>query len=211
MADRLINDKLEEWTVSKNPLAARIAVFENIRNIPYAIVSELRDPITGPAGLLKLHKGSCIPKHFLLALMFGRLGIEVKYTTHTFNWDDPVIKYPPDIRALARKIPLGAHLVCKAKIYGKWVLVDATWDLPLKKAGYPVNEKWDGIRDLKSAVSVIEETVHENLKDRLAYYAAIKNTYAASDKTAYDEFIQKLNPWLAKLRYLRSTAFRNGS
>jgi hypothetical protein len=41
----------------------------------------------------------------------------------------------------------------------RWVLVDATWDSPLKKAGFPVNEHWDGISDTMCAVLPLRSPV----------------------------------------------------
>ena len=34
MMDGLIKDKFKEWVSSKDPLEARIAIFENIRDMP---------------------------------------------------------------------------------------------------------------------------------------------------------------------------------
>ena len=200
MEEDIITAKFNEWTRGKDPRAARIAVFEHIRDIPYAIVPSLRDPVAGPLGLLKLCKGSCVPKHFLLADMFGRLGINIKYATYRFSWDDPIIKYPPDLRALTKKMPITGHLACKAMIDNKLVLVDATFDMPLKRAGYPVNENWDGVDGTKNAVTVIKEIVHESLEERLEYDTAMRNAFTAEEKAAYDEFIQKLNSWLEEIR-----------
>ncbi|MFA5146626.1 MAG: hypothetical protein WC515_04555 [Candidatus Omnitrophota bacterium] len=198
--DNLIASKFEEWTKGKDPKEARISVFEHIRDIPYAIVPSLRDPAAGPSGLLKLCKGSCVPKHFLLGTMFGMLGISVKYATYTFSWDDPGVKYPPDLRALVKKMPITGHLACKALIDGRWVLVDATWDRPLAKAGFPVNERWDGVSDTANAVKYIKETVHESLEERIEYDGAVRGAFTAGEKAAYGEFIRRLNPWLDKIR-----------
>ena len=71
----IIAKKFKEWTAGLEPVAARVSIFEHIRDIPYAIVAQLRDPVTGPVKILKLNKGSCVPKHFLLALMFKKLGL----------------------------------------------------------------------------------------------------------------------------------------
>jgi hypothetical protein len=37
--------------------------------------------------------------------------------------------------------------------------VDATWDRPLKRAGFPVNEHWDGRSDTKCAVKPLPAAV----------------------------------------------------
>jgi len=200
MIDNLIEDKLKEWAGSKNSLAARIAVFENIRDIPYALISELRDPLTGPAGILKLNKGSCVPKHFLLGLLFNKMGIAAKYVSYLYDWNDKEIQYPHALRELTKEMPITAHLACKAYINKKWVLVDATWDLPLKNYGFPVNEKWDGFGDCKNAVKPIKEMIHKTLEERVQYSDDCRRFYTEKEKKTYEIFTAQLNEWLAMIR-----------
>jgi len=200
MQEKIILERFAEWTKGKDAKESRIAVFERIRDIPYAIIPAFRDPVAGPAGMICENKGACGPKHYLLAQMFEMLGIPVKYATCSFYWNDPTINYPPELRRLTEKMPLTGHLACKAKIRDKWVLIDATWDMPLKKAGYPVNESWDGVSDTKCAVTYVKETVHESLKERLSFDASIRNAFSQEEKDTYAEFIPKLNAWLDEIR-----------
>lgn len=200
MEDKIIAEKFAEWTKGKDALAARISVFEHIRDIPYAIVPAFRDPVVGPSGMLKTNRGACGPKHYLLLPMFEKLGISVKYATYLLYWNDPAVKYPPELRALTEKMPLIGHLACKAKIGNKWVLVDATWDKLIKKTGFPINESWDGVSDTKCAVTAVKEKVHESLEERIAYDSAIRNAFTEEQKAVYAEFILKLNVWLEQIR-----------
>ncbi len=183
-----------------NNKEARITAFRRIRDIPYAIVPAMRDPAVGPRMMLKENRGSCNPKHVLLADEFRKLGLEVRYANYAFSWDDPAVKYPPELRALAKRMPAGNHLAVKALIGGKWVLVDATWDLPLKKAGFPVNEDWNGVSDTKNAVTPINEVLNETIEERVKYDTALRSKYTEEQKAAYAEFIGKLNKWLEDLR-----------
>ena len=200
MEEKIIAERFAEWAKSKDAKESRIAVFEHIRDIPYAIIPAFRDPVSGPAGMLKANKGACGPKHLLLAQMFAKLGIPVKYATYSFYWNDPAIYYPPELRRLSEKMPLTGHLACKARIQDKWVLIDATWDIPLEKAGYPVNKTWDGVSDTKCAVTYIKEAVHDSLEERLAYDVSIRNAFNEEEKAVYAEFILKLNAWLDTIR-----------
>lgn len=97
-------------------------------------------------------KGSCGPKHRLLAVMAGRLGYEVAYARVAFLWKDIGVCYPLVLARLAEDLPVAHHLACQISVDDRRVLVDATWDLPLRKAGFPVNEKWDGVSDTRCAV-----------------------------------------------------------
>jgi len=200
MEDELLAQKFTEWTKSLSSRSARISIYQHIRDIPYAIVAELRDPKTGPSDMVRMNKGSCVPKHYLMALMMNELGLPVKYATYLFNWNDPAIRYPPALRKVAKNMPITAHLAIKVNIDGKWCLVDATYDLPLKKAGFPVNELWDGISDTKNAVMPIEEVVHESLQERLTFAGKRVGEYTDKERSSYAEFTKKLNYWLEELR-----------
>jgi transglutaminase-like putative cysteine protease len=179
---------------------ARILAFKRIRDIPYAIVAAMRDPAVGPAMLVEKNRGSCNPKHVLLADMFRKLGLEVKYANYSFSWDDPAVNYPPELRVLVKRLPQGNHLAVKALINGRWILVDATWDPPLKKAGFPVNEDWDGVSDTKNAVIPTKEVLHDTIEERVKYDTALRSRYTEEQKAAYAEFADKLNIWLEQLR-----------
>ncbi len=148
-ADRIIDAKFREWVGDKDPVQARIAVFEHVRDIPYAIVPELIDA-ERYIDILKLNKGSCTPKHFLLGEMFQRLGLLVLFAVYPFCWaerSDILDNYPVKLRRMAKRRPMGHHLAAKIEIDGRFVLVDATLDSPLAKLGLPVNLKWDGFSD----------------------------------------------------------------
>lgn len=200
MEDELLAEKFAQWTKSLSDKSARISIYQHIRDIPYAIVPELRDPRTGPSDMIRMNMGSCVPKHFLMALMMGELGLPVKYVSYLFNWNDPAVKFPPVLKRVVKNMPISAHLATKINIDGRWILVDATYDLPLKKAGFSVNESWDGVSDTKNAVTPIEEVVHESLQERLSFSGKRVGEYTDKERSTYSEFTKKLNYWLEELR-----------
>lgn len=200
MGGDIMVETLGEWTEGMGPEESRIAVFERIRDMPYEIIADLKDPYDGPARTIKAGRASCTPKHFLLGTMFEILDTPVQYVTYTFYWDDPDIDYPEDLRELARRAPLEYHLAIKAHIERRWVLVDATWDPPLKKAGYPVNESWDGISDTTNAVKPLQEIVHDSAIERDDYTSRIKEAFTEEDNVALDAFVAALNSWCRQLR-----------
>jgi len=145
----MVDEKFREWTRGKNAVQARVSIYQRIRDIPYAVIPELNDA-ERYVDILKLGKGSCTPKHFLLCNMFQRLGLLVLYVVYPYRWDDYKIYYPPRLRRLAEELPTSYHLACKVDIDGELVLVDATLDSALtnqtlKGSGLPVNEEWDGM------------------------------------------------------------------
>ncbi len=136
--------KFQEWTCGKNVRDARIAIFDRVRDIPYAVVPELNHP-RSYTKILDFNRGSCTPKHFLLCTMFQMLSLPVLYVVYHYKWEEFQNLYPPELGKLARGIPQANHLACKVEIEGKLVLVDATLDPALSLLGLPVNKHWNGL------------------------------------------------------------------
>ena len=151
-----VDAKFREWTQGKNPGEARIAIFNRIRDIPYAVIPELNDH-RHYLKILGLNRGSCTPKHFLLCTMFQKLGLQVLYVIYRYRWDEFAELYPPELWKLAKEMPLGNHLACKVDIGGKLVLVDATLDPSLAIVGLPVNQDWDGVSNTLLPVQPVGE------------------------------------------------------
>ncbi len=145
----ILEEKFRQWAQGKDATRARVSIFENIRDIPYAVVPQLIDA-EGYADILRLGRGSCTPKHFLLCNMYQRLGMLVLYVVYPFRWCEwqPTgMEYPSRLKSLAEDMPVSYHLACKVEIDDKLVLVDATLDSLLTKFDLPVNTDWDGVSD----------------------------------------------------------------
>ncbi len=162
--DSIVDEKFNQWVRGKDAVAARISVFEGIREIPYAVVPELID-----AGryteILELGRGSCSPKHFLLCDMFRRLGLPALFVVYPFRWGERaelVADFPERLLELANEMPLSHHLACRVEIDGHLVLVDATLDSALARAKMPVNLDWDGFSDTELPMTPLgpEEVFH---------------------------------------------------
>jgi hypothetical protein len=165
----LVNEKFAEWTHGLNARESMVSVFEHVRDIPYSLAVPLHDLTTAPEQILAIGRGSCAPKHYLLAEMYRRLDQKVVYATFPFLWNDIDIMYPPRLRRLAATVPISYHLACRVQVGCRWILVDATWDLPLKKAGFAVNEDWDGYSETECAVKPLNAPV------RTAFCRPLKN------------------------------------
>ena len=154
-----VSRAFHDWTDGLDPHQSLISIFDHIRDIPYSLAVPMTDPGTSPEKMLELGRGYCGPKHYLLAELYRRLGYEVVYATFPFLWNDPDLLYPPELRGLSSGLPVAHHLACRVRINNRWVLVDATWDLPLARGGFPVNEHWDGLADTLCAVKPLQATV----------------------------------------------------
>jgi hypothetical protein len=227
----LVQAKFREWTYGLNPHESIIAVFEHIRDIPYSLAVPMSDPRTSPERILTFGKGYCGPKHYLLAEMYRNLGLEVAYATFPFIWNDPDLRYPPDLRSLATGMPVAHHLACRVRINDRWVLVDATWDLPLARAGFPVNVHWDGYADTRCAVKPLRSAVrtafcktatnepcrdgrdvqfnpldgekdHEDVQGHVRYYREKIGMRTEEDMERIRRFYREFDTWLEIVRQM---------
>ncbi len=188
----IIDEKLRQWTQGKSEIDARIAIYNKIREIPYAVIPELNSP-ERYINIIKLNRGSCTPKHFLLCHMYQRIGLEVLYVVYPFRWDEFEALYPPNLRQLARAIPTSYHLACKVTLDRRLVLIDATIDPSLQKIGLPVNMNWDGQSDTLLAMKPCgaEEIYHPDEASLMPPRIVDKESF---------EFYNSLNFWLEKIR-----------
>lgn len=200
MASNVVFETLADWTKGLSTKEARVSIFNHIRDIPYSVIPEIRNPVNGPRELLKRMKGSCSPKHFLLGQMLEMLKIPVKYASYPFSWNIKPAAYPEELRKLAEVVPTEYHLACKVRIESSWVIVDATWDPPLARGGFPINEDWDGSSDTRLAVEPLDEIAHENVQERMSFVQMRKESWTADDHARTDRFIEALNEWLNKVR-----------
>jgi hypothetical protein len=191
MAD-IVDVKFREWVQGKNPREARIAIFNQIRDIPYAVIPELNDA-KQYVRMLEFNKGSCTPKHFLLCNMFQRLGLEILYAVYSYRWDEFENLYPPELREAAKEMPMGSHLACKVNIGGKLVLVDATLDPALALVGLPVNKEWDGVSDTLLPVKPVGE-------EQLYYPSEANLIQVQQPDQRTMAFYNGLNAWMDLLR-----------
>jgi hypothetical protein len=186
-----IDEKFTEWTRGRSAVEARVAAFEKVRDIPYAVLPAINS-LQHYARILEVGKGSCTPKHFLLRDMYEKLGLPVLYAVYPFRWSDLDVDYPSWLRRLAEAIPVSYHLACKVELGGKLVLVDATVDRPLKKLGLPVNENWNGYDGMVLPVTPVGE-------EQIFHPAEVRDYEASYDESSL-EFFRQMNVWLEKVR-----------
>ncbi len=226
---RLVKDTFAEWTRGLDTRESMCSVFSHIRDIPYSLVVPVNDAKTPHEQILTAGKGSCGAKHYLLAEMFRILNIPVVYATFPFLWNDPDLQYPPELRKLAALLPVAHHLACRVQIGCSWVLVDATWDLPLAKAGFPVNGHWDGYSETRCAVKPLKTPVrtafcrtstsepcrgkdeaalnpldgeknHWEETDRARYYSEKISLRSSEETGRVRQFSREFSSWLESVR-----------
>jgi hypothetical protein len=232
----LVKDTFSEWTQGLDTRGSMISIFSHIRDIPYSFTIPASDPKSSIEQLLAAGKGSCGPKHYLLAEMFRKLNLSVVYTTIPFLWNELDILYPPELREKAKVLPVAHHLACRVQIGCHWILVDATWDRPLSAAGFPVNDHWDGYSETRCAVKPLKSPVTENfchkltdrpcrtkneaesgpvdgekdhwqVEDRVRYYSEKVAVRTPDEVKRLSEFYCDFDAWLVEVRKQRDTGF----
>lgn len=118
--------------------------FETIREFPYNSTTTFsREKCLEEAvsKFLEARSGSCSPKHFALGLFYESLGLDVRYLTYPFYWQEQNFKFPSSLEDLTEKMPIQYHtaLLINRKGLPDPKLIDATWDKSLEPAGVPIN------------------------------------------------------------------------
>ena len=144
-------------------------------------------------------RGSCSPKHYLLGSICEELGLQVVYLTYPFYWDELGVDYPDFIKRLAEEMPLTYHLAIEVWIGKEGFLLDATWDPPLEKMGFPVNKIGDELTNTKIAVVPCgKPVIHTSALRRDEYIKPLKEKMAGTESEF--EFYVALNAWLEQIR-----------
>ena len=186
-------------TLPDKKVQQRIAFFNEIRDIPFAIIPSLFDPVVGPKKMMNIGKGSCSPKHFLLGALFKKQGLKVRYVSYEFKFSDLCVNYPPVLRKLAKVLLNEYHLALNVFIDGKWILVDATWDQKLQKFGFPINY-WDGCSNTINAIKPLNKVVHTTPLDRIEFITKKKQSRTPRQLSLTKFFFEELNGWLEEAR-----------
>ena len=193
----VIENILKNWEIKSDSVTNRVALFEKVRDIPYFIEKSLLDPRQHPTEILTTNRGSCSPKHYLLGLMYERIGLDARYISQKFSWNDATLLnlFPDDLKKFASKFPVIQHFNLEVFIENEWVLVDATFDLELKKLGFKINEKWDGFSNQNNAFTTWGSKQHKTAWDCASYIQSQRDKMSKEEKLASNQFVGSFNTW----------------
>lgn len=185
MRTELIGEILAKWA----PDGSLARVFERVRDIPYGVIGT-RDP----EQVYLKNTGTCSGKHFLFFELAAALGFEVKHFMCSHSFRDFPVKLPPHLsKMLEEKDILDYHNFVKVRVDGRRLTVDLTWDLPLKKYGFPVNENLDG-KVSGASIGTWETSDPEKFKeDHIA-------SMSKMERERRKLFLQGLSDWVSGLR-----------
>jgi len=154
--------------------------------VPYKIKKFVKEEVN-----VSLEEGDCRHKTELLEQIFRDEKFKTRKIYTVFDWKDlPVPKYLLGILKSGTKM---VHELLEVNLNGKWLKVDATWDRPLAKIGFPATTHWDG----KSDTNMITEG---ELKFYRTKEEAKKISEVNNNKEELHEFAEKFNAWLGEVR-----------
>ena len=193
MSSSLIDERFEEWTKGLEPLRARIALFERVRDISY-IYPASRDP----EEVLLVGKGSCSGKHYLLGELFRRLDLPVRNMVCTHRYNESPLPFPDDMQEVLRRNEIvDVHDYLQIKCDGDWIDIDATWELGLREFGFPVTEEWDGRTSMVLSVVAEEHSVVEGDPARAKEEMLAK--LSPRQRALRKQFLEALSRWVLEL------------
>jgi len=168
-------------------------LFERVRDIPYGSINS-RDP----NDVLEKNMGTCSGKHELLKQLLHETGVETKDFIASHNFRNLDVDYPKEIEELLQGDGIvDYHNFIKIKVDDEWLTVDATWDKPLAKKGFVVNENWDAKTNMKLCVSAKE--VFE-VEDPLEFKKQKLGELDEQTRKKRKKFLKKLSAWVSEYR-----------
>jgi hypothetical protein len=135
----------------------------------------------------------------------------------------------PPLRELSLNLAVAYHRACRVRVGCRWILVDAIWDPPLAKAGFPVHDPWDGYSETRCSVKPLtlqvrttvnyqqkiesyymkrdeefcapeSEKNHWNEVDRARYYHEKVNVRTPGEMELIKQFNCEFDAWLDDIR-----------
>lgn len=176
--------------------------FEIIRECPYD--STVAFPTSGSleetvSDFMKMHKGSCSPKHYTLGLYYESLGLSVRYLTYPFYWQEQTFKFPSSLSAFIEKVPIQYHtalLISKQGVINPKI-VDATWDAALESTGVPINIDISTDNKL-GVIPYLEPFIHTTAQAKWEFQKTSRDLTPPNKNI--QPFYSALNSWLSDVR-----------
>ena len=184
---------IQTWASGKSLAEQVIILAEKVRDIPYGDIGS-RDPLE----VYHNNQGTCSGKHELLKLLYHELGIKTRDMIAMHRFKDMPVQYPSHIQDLLQSADIiDPHNFFQIERNGKWISVDITWDKPLKKLGFIVNEEWDGYSDME--ICVVSHEIFE-VENPIEFKTQKIDTLPEEVKRSRKLFLEELTAWLTELR-----------
>jgi Transglutaminase-like superfamily len=189
-----IGAALEEWTSGREARAARISLFEHVRDMPYEYSAVIRDPLE----VLTRGRGCCSDKHGLLGDLFRRQGLPVRHMICTHRFNESPLPFPDEMQGLLERNEIvDLHDYLQVCVDGEWIDIDATWERALRDYGFPVNDEWDGRSSMVLTVTPDEQVEVEGDPQKAKEEMLSKLT--PRQRMLRKQFLEALGRWVQDL------------
>lgn len=193
MGEDPIRAACDQWTRGLDPVAARVALFERVRDLPYQYPSSC-DPIE----VLTAGRGSCPGKHDLLGRLFQCLGSPVRHMLCTHRFNESPLPFPDEMQALLKRNEIiDVHEYVQICVEDQWIDIDATWQLGLRDFGFPVTDEWDGRSSMLLTVFP-DEQIPVN-SDRAKLKEEVLARLTPRQRALRKQFLDALGRWVQEL------------
>jgi len=194
MTDDPIRSAYEEWTRGLDPLAARIRLFERVRDLPFRYPAS-RDP----REVLAQGGGSCSGKHNLLGELYRHAGLPVRHMLCTHRFNESQMAFPDAMNGLLQKNEIvDVHDYLQVQVDGEWLDVDATWPASLHDFGVPATEEWDGRSSM--VLSVVPDEHEEIDSDPAKAKEERLSKLTPRQRMLRKQFLEALSQWVGDLQ-----------
>ncbi|MCD6401992.1 MAG: hypothetical protein J7L73_08715 [Anaerolineales bacterium] len=205
MEESLAKKILSDWEIDNLPRDQQIVkIFEKVRDIPFGRMGS-RDP----KDVYERNKGTCSGKNFLLKGLYKTIGVKTKDIICLQRWKDltwfpddryGIVNLPDEMKQMLEETEIvDFHNYVKILVDGKWVTIDVTIDLPLKKLGFYTTEHWDGKSDMPLCFVGTHKVwdCGDNGSEKKAQLTA---ALPKNIQEARNLFLENLTKWLDDLR-----------
>jgi len=205
MEEGLTKRILTDWGILELPADQQVArLFEKARDILFGNIGS-----RAPKDVYEKNKGTCSGKNFLLKELYKGIGVQTKDIICLQRWKD-LIWFPDDTYGLVdlpdelkhmldQEEIVDFHNYVKILVDGKWITVDATIDLPLKKIGFYTTEHWDGKSDMPLCF-VGSHKVWDCGDNGAGKKAELTEKLPVKIQEARHRFLVELTGWIDNLR-----------
>lgn len=157
-------------------------IFQSIRDIPYRLPEFLNDEAP-----------QCAYKSQRLISELGAIGYKTRYRVAEMDWSESL--FPKHITALHPSHIVPTHMYLEVMENGEWRPLDASWDIGLSEAGFPIAQ-FDGTNS--PGLRLTKLYTIEEAEDYLKLW---------SDQRKVEEyflsaglFLKAANAWLSDIR-----------
>jgi transglutaminase-like putative cysteine protease len=182
----------EQLRVGLTARDQRIAAFKIVQEVPYKLTAWTGNPDS----LFAIDRGDCRHKSAALIQLMRAWKVDARPVQVPFNWAD--LPIPQSVlQPLAET--RGFHDTVEVNVDGKMILVDATWDLALGKAGFPVLANWNGVEPTPAITPRAKVILREgDIKAGTDLYAYFGFKWPERKRTL--AFNRAFNAWTDELR-----------